>query len=62
MVSVKPNSFGVAAFDESENLIEVIEKPKTHLPILQLLDSLNFPKSFLEIEKLKFSNRGEQNI
>ena len=41
-----PTPFGVAAFDKSQNLIEVIEKPKTHLPILQLRDSINFPKSF----------------
>ena len=58
-----PTPFGVAAFDKSQNLIEVIEKPNNPPSNIAIAGFYKFPKKvFLEIEKLKFSDRGELEI
>jgi glucose-1-phosphate thymidylyltransferase len=58
-----PSPFGVATFDEFNNLIKIIEKPKVPPSNIAIGGFYKFPKNvFSHINNLKYSSRGELEI
>ena len=58
-----PNDYGVAIFDSSENLVDIVEKPKEYVGNDAVVGLYVFNPSAVEIAKtLKPSKRGELEI